>query len=124
MANKRSDTTPELAIRTLLHRQGFRYKVDWPLPIDKRRRADIAFTKAKVAVFVDGCYWHACPTHYVPPKQNAEYWLQKRISNGERDRDTDERMRDLGWTVLRFWEHEDPEEAVCKIVDVLLHMAS
>lgn len=118
-ANTRTNTSPELAVRTLLHHQGLRYRVDWPLPIDGRRRADIAFTKAKVVVFIDGCFWHSCPTHYVPPKRNAEYWLQKRIANRVRDRDTDRRMREIGWTVVRIWEHEVPEKAVAKIVDVL-----
>lgn len=106
-ANRRSDTAPEIAVRHLLHGDGFRYRVDWPLPFDRRRRADIAFTRAKVAIFIDGCYWHGCAIHYVPPKANAEYWREKRRSNEKRDRDTDAQMSKLGWTVLRFWEHDD-----------------
>jgi len=118
-ANKRSNTSPEIAVRSLLHRQGLRYRVDWPLPFDRRRRADIAFTRAKVVVFIDGCYWHGCPTHYVPPKAHADYWLRKRASNEARDRDTDCAMQHLGWTVLRFWEHESPESVALRIRNVV-----
>lgn len=79
----------------------------------------MTFTRQKVAVYVDGCFWHGCPTHYVPPKTNPEYWSGKIIENMKRDRDTDRRMADEGWLVLRFWEHEDPQvvaNAVLKAV--------
>lgn len=108
-ANRRRDTEPELLIRRMLHASGLRYRVDYSLPFDRRRKADIVFTRAKVAVMIDGCFWHRCPEHYVPPKSNVDYWEAKTLGNAARDRDTDDRLRELGWTVLRFWEHEDPE---------------
>ncbi|MFD4695399.1 very short patch repair endonuclease [Streptomyces sp. NPDC058463] len=104
------DTKPELLIRRLLHAQGLRYRVAAkPLP-DLRRTADIVFRPAKLAVFVDGCYWHGCPDHYIPPKTNSSYWSAKVLRNVTRDRDTDERLQAAGWTVLRFWEHESPDD--------------
>ena len=101
LGNRRRDTAPELLIRRLLHAQGLRYRVDWPLPFDRRRRADIVFTKQKVAVFIDGCFWHGCPEHYIAPRANREYWADKVAGNVARDRDTDTRSRDSGWTVLQ-----------------------
>ncbi|MFI1066059.1 very short patch repair endonuclease [Streptomyces spororaveus] len=103
------DTKPEQLVRRLVHAQGLRYRVAArPLP-DLRRTADMVFRPAKVAVFIDGCYWHGCPDHYVPPKTNSGYWSEKVSGNMARDRDTDERLKAAGWTVLRFWEHEPPE---------------
>lgn len=109
-AQKRKDTAPELAIRRELHRMGYRYRVDHPLP-RLRRRADIAFTAREIAVFVDGCFWHRCPLHGTLPKNNRDWWEQKLRENVARDRDTDRRLREAGWTVVRIWEHEDPFEA-------------
>lgn len=109
-AAKAGDTAPELAIRSALHRRGFRYRVDWPIP-GSRRRADLAFTVAKVVVFVDGCFWHACPIHATWPKANAAWWRAKLLTNRRRDRDTDRRLLKAGWLVLRFWEHEDAGKA-------------
>ncbi|MER7954511.1 very short patch repair endonuclease [Streptomyces sp. NPDC096030] len=109
------DTKPEQLIRRLLHAQGLRYRVAArPLP-DLRRTADVVFRPAKVAVFIDGCYWHGCPEHYVPPKTNAGYWSDKVARNMARDRDTDQRLAEAGWTVLRFWEHEPSEEVATQI---------
>ncbi len=117
---KRCGTKPELALRKLLHARGLRYRVDAPLPIeDIRRRADLLFTKKHVAVFVDGCYWHACPIHGTKPKANGAWWAEKLIANVERDRDTDRRLRDLGWEVVRVWEHEDPAEAADRVEAVV-----
>ncbi len=100
------DTKPERLIRKLVHAQGLRYRVAArPLP-DLRRTADMVFRPVKVAVFIDGCYWHGCPEHYVPPKTNSGYWSEKVLRNVERDRDTDRRLEEAGWLVLRFWEHE------------------
>ncbi|MGC4980944.1 very short patch repair endonuclease [Streptomyces sp. DT193] len=100
------DTKPEWLIRRLVHAQGLRYRVSArPLP-GLRRTADMVFRPAKVAVFVDGCYWHGCPEHYVPPKTNSGYWSEKVVRNMQRDRDTDQRLKEAGWLVLRFWEHE------------------
>lgn len=104
-ATPRRDTPCELAIRSAVHRMGLRFRVDWPLP-GSRRRADLAFVSAKVAVFVDGCFWHGCPTHATWPKANAEWWREKIEANRHRDRDTDKTLRGTGWKVLRFWEHE------------------
>ena len=89
---------------------GLRYRIDHPLPFDRRRRADIAFTRVKVAVFIDGCFWHGCPEHHRLPRANAEYWTAKVDGNRRRDTATDETLAAAGWTVLRFWEHEDPVE--------------
>jgi len=109
------DTVPELRVRRLLHAAGLRYRVDWPLPFNRRRRADIAFTSTMIAVFIDGCFWHGCPTHYVAPSANAVYWVGKVTGNTARDRDTDEQLKAAGWIVLRFWEHEDPQAAALAV---------
>lgn len=90
-----------------------------PDPTNRGRRADIVFARAKVAVFMDGCFWHGCPEHFVPPRSNTEYWGPKIARNMERDRETTERLEALGWTVMRFWEHEDPLEAAGTILEVL-----
>lgn len=109
-ANRRKDTTPELELRRALHRRGHRYRVDHPvLP---RRRADIVFTRHQLAVFVDGCWWHGCPTHGTQAKANAEFWATKIETNRRRDLDTDETLKSMGWTVLRLWEHMPVAEAV------------
>ena len=107
--NRSRDTKPELAVRSAVHRRGLRYRVAArPLP-DLRRTADLVFRKAKVAVFVDGCYWHGCPEHHTQPATNPEYWSNKISGNIARDHDTDAHLQEAGWTVLRFWEHEEPE---------------
>ena len=111
-AIRRTDTAPELAVRRLLFSSGRRYRVDWPLPFDRRRRADIALTRQRVVVFLDGCFWHRCPAHYVPPRSNSGYWESKTRRNAERDAETTRILADLGWTVLRFWAHESPAEIV------------
>ncbi|MFJ5608390.1 very short patch repair endonuclease [Streptomyces sp. NPDC093221] len=109
------DTGPEWLVRRLVHARGLRYRVSArPLP-DLRRTADLVFRPAKVAVFIDGCYWHGCPEHYVSPKTNAGYWSEKVAKNMARDQDTNERLTDAGWTVLRFWEHESPDACALTI---------
>ncbi|MFJ3614445.1 very short patch repair endonuclease [Streptomyces hydrogenans] len=109
------DTKPEQLVRRLLHAQGLRYRVAArPLP-GLRRTADIVFRPVKVAVFIDGCYWHGCPEHYVAPRTNPGYWSGKVAGNMARDGDTDQRLQEAGWTVLRFWEHESPEECATRI---------
>lgn len=113
--NKRKDTAPELAVRRRLHAMGLRYRIDHPPVPGLRRRADIVFTRRRIAVFIDGCFWHSCPLHATTPKQNAEYWLPKLATNVERDRDTDARLTAAGWTVLRYWEHEAPELIAAEI---------
>lgn len=111
----RRDTAPERALRSELHRRGFRYRVDtYPLP-GLRRRADILFRPQKVAVFVDGCFWHGCPEHGHLPAKNTWYWPAKIRRNAERDQDTDQRLREAGWRPIRVWEHEDPVVAAARI---------
>jgi DNA mismatch endonuclease (patch repair protein) len=114
-ANRRRDTRPELALRRILHAHGWRFRVDYPPIPGLRRRADIAFPKRKIAVFVDGCYWHACPAHGTQARSNAAFWADKLSSNERRDRDTDERLGQAGWTVVRVWEHEQPAEAAERV---------
>ena len=105
---RRRDTAPEFAVRRLLHARGLRYRVAFPVPGARRRTIDIAFTRAKVAVFVDGCFWHGCSQHGVRPSSNADWWAVKVAANRSRDADTVRVLHAAGWTVLRFWEHEDP----------------
>jgi DNA mismatch endonuclease (patch repair protein) len=112
---RRRNTTPELAVRRLLHAHGFRYRVDRaPLP-GLRRRADIVFPRERVAVFVDGCFWHSCPIHATRPKANSAWWAAKLAANAERDRDTDRRLEEAGWIVVRAWEHEDAAEVARRV---------
>jgi DNA mismatch endonuclease, patch repair protein len=111
----RRDTKPEMALRRELHRLGLRYRVDCQVMPGVRRRADIVFTRARIAVFVDGCFWHGCPQHATKPKANAEWWAEKLSTTVARDRDTDARLQTHGWKVLRFWEHEDMRTAAMTI---------
>jgi DNA mismatch endonuclease (patch repair protein) len=110
----RRDTKPELALRSAVWRLGLRYRVD-VAPIRGRRRADLVFTRAKVAVYVDGCFWHSCPQHATVPKANREWWVAKLQANVARDRDTDARLAERGWLVIRVWEHEDVDIAARRI---------
>jgi DNA mismatch endonuclease (patch repair protein) len=109
------DTTAELAVRRLLHAAGLRYRIEYPVPGMARRRIDVAFTRAKVAVLIDGCFWHGCPEHATQPKANAEWWQQKLARNVARDTETTEHLTAAGWTVLRFWEHEAPAEVADRV---------
>lgn len=115
VANRGRDTSPELAVRRLLHASGLRYRVD-VAPLRGRSRADIVFTKARIAVFIDGCFWHGCPQHATSPKRNSDYWLPKLERNKERDEAATRRLQEAGWTVLRFWEHDDPTESAKAII--------
>lgn len=118
-SNKGRDTRPELALRSAVHALGLRYRVS-VRPIEGlRRTADLVFPRLKVAVFLDGCFWHGCPEHHTRAATNTEYWANKVIQNQRRDRETDFRLSDEGWTVLRFWEHEDPGEAAARIHEVV-----
>ena len=121
--NRSRDTSPELRVRSLVHRRGLRYRVaQRPIPT-LRRTADLVFRRAKVAIFIDGCFWHGCPEHYRPPSTNPDYWRDKIEGNRLRDQETDELLARAGWEVLRFWEHEDEDEvadAVCAAVDANL----
>lgn len=112
---RRRDTAPEVALRRALHARGLRYRVGYPVPGNRRRTIDVAFTRARVAVFVDGCFWHGCPDHGTQPRANASWWQTKLAANAARDRDTDRVLADAGWTVVRVWEHEDPRTAAAGI---------
>ncbi len=111
-ANRRRNTTPELRLRRLLHGRGLRYGVDRTMQLDQGRvRPDIVFPGQRLAVFVDGCFWHGCPTHRTQPRANADFWREKVEGNRARDERDSERLAAAGWQVLRFWEHEDPAVA-------------
>lgn len=117
------DTGPELRLRTALFLMGFRYRVDVrPIPT-LRRKADLVFSRFKVAVFVDGCFWHGCPEHATWPKANRLFWRRKILGNRNRDRDTDAQLAAAGWRVVRVWEHEDPIKAAARIARVLRRRA-
>jgi DNA mismatch endonuclease (patch repair protein) len=120
-ANRRTDTKPELALRHALHRLGYRYRKDFRLDLDSGRRVrpDIVFTARKLAVFVDGCFWHACPEHGTKPKNNEWYWTPKLVRNVERDRINDAALKLSGWTVIRLWEHVPLDDAVTTVVAAL-----
>lgn len=105
---KRKDNDAELAVRRLLHAAGYRYRVHYPVPGRPRRTIDIAFTRPKVAVFIDGCFWHGCPEHGSRPISNATWWDAKLAANRGRDHDTTRHLVRIGWSVIRAWEHEAP----------------
>ncbi|WP_189237971.1 very short patch repair endonuclease [Planomonospora parontospora] len=116
-ANKGRDTKPELALRRAVHALGLRYRVSIrPLP-KIRRTADLVFTKAKVAVFLDGCFWHGCPEHHTKAVTNAGYWAEKVTRNRERDAQTDRLLAEADWVVIRVWEHDDPGKAAVRVAE-------
>lgn len=112
------DTKCEVAIRQALWRLGYRYRKHYRLS-GTRREIDIAMLGPRLAVFIDGCFWHVCPVHGTLPRRNQEWWQEKLNANVARDRDTDARLRSLGWTVVRLWEHTLVDEAVQSVVSVL-----
>ncbi len=117
---RRTGTKPEVVLRRVLHARGLRYRVDAPLPLPGlRRRADLLFRGARVAVFVDGCYWHSCPDHGTKPKANATWWSDKLAANVARDHETDQRLADAGWLSIRVWEHEAADAAADRIETIL-----
>jgi DNA mismatch endonuclease Vsr len=115
-ANRRKDTRPETRLRSLLFRAGLRYRVDAQPLSGVRRRADVVFFRDRIAVFVDGCFWHGCPDHYRPSTKNAQFWRTKIEGNRARDEETNARLADAGWTVIRVWEHEDPADAASRVI--------
>ncbi len=112
--NRRKDTAPELRLRRALHARGRRFRVDERVDVGAARmpRPDILFTRWRLAVFVDGCFWHCCPEHGRPPKSNGGYWSPKLARNVERDAEDAAALRTAGWAVLRIWEHVPLERAV------------
>lgn len=112
----RRDTKPEIELRRALHRRGLRFRVQLKVPGNRRRTIDIAFTRARLAVYVDGCFWHGCPDHHHLPRSNSEWWKWKVELNRRRDEDTDASLAASGWRVLRIWEHIDPEVAAELVV--------
>lgn len=120
-AIRRRDTKPELALRRALHGRGYRYRKDLRLDLDSgaRVRPDIVFTARRVAVFVDGCFWHCCPDHGSKPAVNTGYWNPKLLRNVERDRAADAALAAAGWEVVRVWEHEPLDAAVTAVTDAL-----
>ncbi|MGW7411399.1 very short patch repair endonuclease [Streptomyces sp. NPDC054863] len=116
----RRDTAPEVAVRKLLHAAGLRYRVNVPVPGLRRRTIDIVFGPTKIAVFLDGCFWHGCPEHATRPKSNAEWWRTKLDKNMARDRETTEHLEAAGWTVLRYWEHETAPGVADEVMDRVL----
>lgn len=112
----RRDTSPEVELRRALWRMGLRYRVQYKVPGLPRRKVDIAFTRRRVAVQVDGCFWHGCPQHGSLPNRNGEWWRWKIERNRARDADTDARLAELGWSVVRVWEHEDPADATARVL--------
>lgn len=118
-ATRQRDTAAEMAIRRILHALGFRFRVDFQVLPDKRTRADIVFTRAKVAIFVDGCFWHSCPIHQTRPKANADWWTAKLEKNRERDARANQFLLSAGWHVERVWEHESPEDAASRIAEIV-----
>lgn len=112
-AIKRRDTTPELALRSALHALGYRFRKDLPIRLGGTLvRPDIVFTRRRVAIFVDGCFWHCCPVHGRKPTSNGDYWSPKLTSNVQRDRRQTAALESAGWQVLRFWEHEALDQTV------------
>jgi DNA mismatch endonuclease (patch repair protein) len=123
-AQRRTDTAPEMRLRRILWKRGLRYRVDAPLPLTGvRRRADLLFTGPRVAVFVDGCFWHSCAQHATQPRSNRAWWVDKLNANARRDRDTDARLNAAGWHVIRVWEHEDPRFAADRVAAVVAAVA-
>lgn len=114
--NRRVNTLPEMALRRALHRSGFRFRVDMRIVVPGRKvRPDIVFTRHRLAVFVDGCFWHGCPEHFVASKSSKEYWTEKLRLNLDRDRQVNEALTAAGWTVLRIWAHVAVADAECMV---------
>jgi len=116
---RQKGTDAELSLRKELHARGLRYRLHVPLLTKPRRVADIVFSSARVAIFIDGCFWHGCPEHASWPKSNAEFWREKIETNRARDADTDRRLRASGWRVVRVWSHESADDAAERIEDIV-----
>lgn len=120
--NKKVNTRPELAVRRLLHAQGFRYRVNYRITMpDLKVRPDIVFTRQRLAVFIDGCFWHGCPKHGTKPRANAAYWDSKIARNQDRDQRIDTALQASGWKVIRAWEHEPPESVAASVAQTIVN---
>ena len=119
LACRNRDTRPEKVLRSLLHASGLRFRVCARPVSAVRRTADVVFPRVRVAVFIDGCFWHGCPEHYRLPRTNTEYWNEKITGNQRRDEHTNKLLNDAGWTVVRVWEHEDPVEAAVVVAEAV-----
>ncbi len=119
-SNRGRDTKPEVALRSAVYRLGLRYRVSAAPIKGLRRTADLVFPTERVAVFLDGCFWHGCPEHHTVAATNVDYWARKVIVNRARDCNTDERLTVAGWFSLRIWEHQVAEEAAARVRDVIL----
>lgn len=115
-ANRSRDTAPEIALRRLLHANGFRYRVNVRALPDLRRKVDVVFRSVRVAVEIYGCFWHGCPLHYRQPAANNSYWSQKIARNIDRDRNAELTLKEAGWEVLVVWEHEDVGQAAARVI--------
>lgn len=116
---RRRDTTCEMSVRRRLHHMGFRYRVDYRPEATLRRSADIVFSRQRIAVFIDGCFWHGCPEHGTTPKSNGDWWAAKIERTRQRDLDTTSILISRGWTVLRFWEHQSPDEVASEVAQAV-----
>lgn len=115
-ANRRKDTLPEIRLRSALHRRGWRFRVDYRLKLDGGSvRPDVVFRRERVAVYVDGCFWHSCPHHGTKPRANASFWAEKLSANAARDRRATGLLKSAGWQVVRLWEHVPTDEAVRRV---------
>jgi DNA mismatch endonuclease (patch repair protein) len=119
-SNRGRDTKPELALRSAVHALGLRYRVSARPIRDLRRTADLVFPRERVAVFLDGCFWHGCPQHHTVAATNAQFWADKVAGNMARDRATDTRLEQAGWVSIRIWEHEDPLVAATRVRQVVM----
>jgi DNA mismatch endonuclease (patch repair protein) len=118
--NRSTGTAPEIALRRALHRRGLRFRKDYKITAAGRGvRADVVFPRQRVAVFVDGCYWHGCRQHFRMPTRNAEYWAAKIERNKARDRRVSDELGAAGWRVLRVWEHEPPDDAAALVAEAV-----
>lgn len=123
-AIRRRDTKPERAVRSVLHAAGLRYRVDYPVVVEGVRiRPDVAFTGLRLAVFVDGCFWHGCPEHGGQPRKNTGYWGPKLAANIARGRRHTELLEQAGWVVLRFWAHEPPDTVAQRVREAHARLA-
>jgi DNA mismatch endonuclease (patch repair protein) len=119
-SNRRTDTLPERTLRSALHRQGLRFRKDYRVELDDLRvRVDVVFPRRKLAVFIDGCFWHRCPQHRTDPRSNGDFWERKLSRNVERDREVDVALMKAGWTVVRCWEHEPTNAAAERVRNAL-----